>query len=194
MCSHLGRDWALDRPKHHTRTLSSLPKPVISLPPHPPPSVSPELWVVPGAELEALTESRLRPITCAAVAGGPRSEGPRDHTGGGQEVDAGPAPQPSLGCTHALESAQGPPPCWSCRWRQPLSHAICPRRRFSVSPQTRFSRCVHLSWGVLFIALTLYFEVLPVQVGRPALHSLDLGTGSSGRIPPPEWQRGPRVG
>lgn len=110
MCSHLGRDWALDRPKHHTRTLSSLPKPVISLPPHPPPSVSPELWVVPGAELEALTESRLRPITCAAVAGGPRSEGPRDHTGGGQEVDAGPAPQPSLGCTHALESAQGPPP------------------------------------------------------------------------------------
>lgn len=48
--------------------------------------------------------------------------------------------------------------------------------------------------GVLFIALTLYFEVLPVQVGRPALHSLDLGTGSSGRIPPPEWQRGPRGG
>lgn len=68
------------------------------------------LWMVPGAELEALTASRLRPITCAAVAGGPRSEGPRDHTGGGQEVDAGPAPQPSLGCIHALESAQGPPP------------------------------------------------------------------------------------
>lgn len=56
---HLGRDWALGRPKHHPRTLSSLPKPVTSrchhqrqvrlvLLPLPPPSVSPELWVVQG--------------------------------------------------------------------------------------------------------------------------------------------------
>lgn len=108
--------------------------------------------------------------------------------------------RPALGCTHARVRA-GP--------ASPLVLLIdggsctCPRRRVSVSPaDSLLLGCFHLSWDVLFIALTLYFEVLPRPGWEacerntllPVLHSLDLGTGSSGRVPLPEWQRGPRDG
>lgn len=129
LCSRLSGDWEPDRPKHQIRTLSSdipspLPKPVTSLstsahqrqvglvlPPPPTSLCKPRTpWVVVGAELEALTRSHLRPITCAAVGSGPSSEGPRDHTGGGQkEYRAGTSSPaltwPSEGCTNARSHA-----------------------------------------------------------------------------------------
>lgn len=85
--------------------------------------------------------------------------------------------------THTrLQSAQGRLPL-VLRWRQPLSRHLSPSRVLSAL-QTGFS-VFPPELDVLFIALTLYFEVLPSQVGRrvreitllPALHSLDLGTG-----------------
>lgn len=71
------------------------------------------------------------------------AQGPHGGRSGGGRWSSPPA----LTRMHTCSGVRaGPAPRWSCRWRQPLSHAICPRRRFSVSPQTRFSRCVHLSW------------------------------------------------
>lgn len=102
LCQHLCKDWALEKPEHETRTLSSdIPVPcqrlslLLPLLPSPKPeevglvplcaAPSPTSlcepgtpWVALGAELEVLTKGQLRPVTCAAV-GGPRSEGPRDH-------------------------------------------------------------------------------------------------------------------
>lgn len=116
LCSRLGRDWALDRRTHQTRTLSSdIPCPCrachfsshfchhqrqevgLSSSPTHLPSEPGTPWVVPGAEPEALTGSHLRPITCAATGSGPRSEGPRDHVGEGRKVHSWTSSPASLG-------------------------------------------------------------------------------------------------
>lgn len=70
---------------------------------------------------------------------------------------------------HVLWSPCSPASRWSCRRRRlPLSTAFVPPQGLSVSPaDSLLVGCFHLSGDVLFIALTLYFEVLPIPVGRP---------------------------
>lgn len=101
LCSHLGRDWTLDKPKHQTRTLSfDIPSPcqrsTFLLPPLSPPKMggggagpscprpSPfhepgPPWAVLGSELGDLTRCHSGP--CHPWARGPRWGGREDVCG-----------------------------------------------------------------------------------------------------------------
>lgn len=91
------------------------------------------LWVVPGAELEALTRSRLRPITCAAMLVAPGVRGPGTTLGEVRRWRLAQPPAlartrsgPALGRTHGLGSVQpclpaGPADGGSCACPQRLS-------------------------------------------------------------------------
>lgn len=129
-------------------------------------------WVVPGTELEALTQ----PITCAAIGGSSRSKGPRDHTGGSRGVQGwaahtlpgtrsctAPGLRPDVQRLSSPAALWGLPPRWPSEegGQHALPHHWSP---LPLRPaDSLLLGCFHLSWDVLFIALTLYFEVLPLS-------------------------------
>lgn len=142
------------------------------LPPHPPASVSREPLGGARAELEAPTRAHLRPVACAAGGGG--GQGPR--WGGQRTHRAGPNPRPSSGqetSPGALPSGSTHKcPSWAVAGPAATSSPRCPhtvRTSAGCCQPCRLllSRCLHRRWDVLFIALTLYFEVCPFQAEKP---------------------------
>lgn len=137
-----------------------------------------------GTELQALTRGHRRPVIWTAVGRSPRSEGSRDHVGEvrgcarpdqlrslHQEKEL-PSTWPLTGCTNVLEPCSCVEPAFPLVLQMEAisncPHVICPHVHRAISPvDSLLLRCFHLSWDILFIALTLYFE-LPVQVERPA--------------------------